>query len=66
MEKNNQAIVPVTLQNDQTNRRTVAKPLPQKLVAHLKNSQTELLVYEGIKPSTLRVLLTEMSIHEAR
>lgn len=46
--------------------RTVAKPLPQKLVAHLKNSQKELLVYEGIKSSTLRVLLAEMSIHEAR
>ncbi|HAJ70368.1 MAG TPA: hypothetical protein DCO62_03995 [Alkalibacterium sp.] len=66
MEKNKQAIVPVTLQNDHTHRRTVSKPLPQKLVAHLKNSQTELLVYEGIKPSMLRVLLSEMSTHEAR
>lgn len=66
MEKNKQAIVPVTLTNDHAHRRIVAKPLLQKLVAQLKNSQTELLIYEGIKPSTLRVLLTEMSTHEAR
>ena len=66
MEKNKKAIVPVILQDGQTHHRTVAKPLPQKLVAHLKNSQKELLVYEGIKSSTLRVLLAEMSIHEAR
>ncbi|QQP69543.1 hypothetical protein JHE06_07930 [Carnobacterium sp. CS13] len=44
----------------------IEKPLPQKLVAHLKSSQTELLIYEGIKPSTLKTLLTEMSIDEAR
>ena len=65
MEKNKQAIVPVILQNDQNNRRTVEKSLPQKLVAHLKSSQTELLIYEGIKQSTLKILLTEMSINEA-
>ncbi|OJF91161.1 hypothetical protein [Alkalibacterium sp. 20] len=66
MEKNKQTIVPVKLQDDQNNRRTVGKPLPQKLVAHLKNSQTELLIYEGIKPSTLKILLMEMAINEAR
>ena len=65
MEKNKQSIVPVILQNDQNNRRTVEKTLPQKLVAHLKSSQTELLIYEGIKQSTLKILLTEMSINEA-
>ena len=65
MEKNKQSIVPVILQNDQNNRRTVEKSLPQKLVAHLKSSQTELLIYEGIKQSTLKILLTEMSIKEA-
>ena len=65
MEKNKQSIVPVILQNDQHNRRTVEKSLPQKLVAHLKSSQTELLIYEGIKQSTLKILLTEMSINEA-
>ncbi|HIZ53274.1 MULTISPECIES: hypothetical protein [Lactobacillales] len=65
MEKNKQSIVPVILQNDQNNRRTVEKSLPQKLVAHLKSSQTELLIYEGIKQSTLKILLTEMSINEA-
>ena len=64
MEKNKQSIVPVILQNDQNNRRTVEKSLPQKLVAHLKSSQTELLIYEGIKQSTLKILLTEMSINE--
>ena len=65
MEKNKQSIEPVILQNDQNNRRTVEKSLPQKLVAHLKSSQTELLIYEGIKQSTLKILLTEMSINEA-
>jgi hypothetical protein len=65
LEKNKQSIVPVILQNDQNNRRTVEKSLPQKLVAHLKSSQTELLIYEGIKQSTLKILLTEMSINEA-
>ena len=65
MEKNKQSIVPVILQNDQNNRRTVEKSLPQKLVALLKSSQTELLIYEGIKQSTLKILLTEMSINEA-
>ena len=65
MGKNKQSIVPVILQNDQNNRRTVEKSLPQKLVAHLKSSQTELLIYEGIKQSTLKILLTEMSINEA-
>ena len=65
MEKNKQSIVPVILQNDQNNRRTVEMSLPQKLVAHLKSSQTELLIYEGIKQSTLKILLTEMSINEA-
>lgn len=65
MEKNKQSIVPVILQNDQNNCRTVEKSLPQKLVAHLKSSQTELLIYEGIKQSTLKILLTEMSINEA-
>ena len=65
MEKNKQSIVPVILQNDQNNRRTDEKSLPQKLVAHLKSSQTELLIYEGIKQSTLKILLTEMSINEA-
>ena len=65
MEKNKQSIVPVILQNDQNNRRTVEKSLPQKLVAHLKSSQTEKLIYEGIKQSTLKILLTEMSINEA-
>ena len=65
MEKNKQSIVPVILQNDQNNRRTVEKSLPQKLVAHLKSSKTELLIYEGIKQSTLKILLTEMSINEA-
>ena len=65
MEKNKQSIVPVILQNDQNNRRTVEKSLPQKLVAHLKSSQTELLIYEEIKQSTLKILLTEMSINEA-
>ena len=43
MEKNKQSIVPVKLQEKQRNRRMIEKPLPQKLVAHLKNSQIELL-----------------------
>ncbi len=66
MEKNKQTIVPVKLQENKKDRRTAANFLPQKVVAHLKNSQTELFIYEGIKPSMLRVLLTEMSINEAR
>ncbi|GAB2319875.1 hypothetical protein IRB23SM22_21360 [Alkalibacterium sp. s-m-22] len=66
MEKRKQSIVPVKLQGDQHHRRTVGNPLSHKVVAHLKNSQSELLIYEGIKPSTLRILLMEMSSHETR
>ncbi|WP_225743756.1 hypothetical protein [Marinilactibacillus sp. Marseille-P9653] len=66
MEKSKQSIVPVILQDNQTHRRTVENSSAQKVVAHLKNGQTELFIYEGIKPSTLRVLLSEMTINEAR
>jgi len=66
LEKNKQSIIPVTLHDDNTKRQRITKNQPQKIVAHLKNSQAELLVYEGIKPSTLRVLLTEMSLNETR
>ncbi|GEL67601.1 hypothetical protein [Marinilactibacillus psychrotolerans] len=64
MEKNKQAIVPIKLQENQKDLQTATNALPQKVVAHLKRSQTELFIYEGIKPSTLRILLTEMAIHE--
>lgn len=66
MEKDKQSIIPVTLHDDKTNRRHISKVHSQKMVAHLKNTQTELLIYEGIKPSTLRVLLAEMSFNETR
>ncbi|API88505.1 hypothetical protein B795N_23740 [Marinilactibacillus psychrotolerans] len=66
MEKNKQSIIPITLHDDKTDRRHISKFHSQKMVAHLKNSQTELLIYEGIKPSTLRVLLAEMSFNETR
>lgn len=66
LEKNEQSIIPVTLHDDQTDRQHISKVLSQKMVAHLKNSQTELLIYEGIKPSTLRVLLAEMPFNETR
>lgn len=66
MEKNKQSIIPVTLHDDNTKRQRITKDQSQKLVAHLKNSQAELLVYEGIKPSTLRVLLVELSLNETR
>lgn len=63
MGKYNQDIVPVKLQdNNQRDRRRVAQPSPQKLVARLKSNQSELLIYEGIDASTLKLLLTEMSI----
>lgn len=66
MEKNKQSIIPVTLHDDNTKCQRITKHQSQKLVAHLKNSQAELLVYEGIKPSTLRVLLAELSLNETR
>ncbi|GEK90983.1 hypothetical protein AKA01nite_06050 [Alkalibacterium kapii] len=66
MEKNKQSIIPVTLHDDKTDRRRISKVYSQKMVVHLKNSQTELLVYEGIESSTLRVLPAEMSFNETR
>lgn len=66
MEKNKHSIIPVTLHEDKTTRGHIEKPQPQKIVAHLRNNHTELLIYDGIKPSTLRVLLEEMSFNEAR
>ncbi|GEK90378.1 hypothetical protein APU01nite_24170 [Alkalibacterium putridalgicola] len=66
MEKNKQSIIPVTLHDDKTDHQHISKFQSQKMVAHLKNSQSELLIYEGIKPSTLRVLLAEMSFNETR
>lgn len=66
MEKTKQSIVPVTLQNDYTDRSIGVKQPAHKLVAQLKQNQAELLIYEGIKPSTLRVLLAEMSSNETR
>lgn len=66
MGKNKQAIVPVKLQNNQNDRRMDTKPTPQQLIARLKCSQTELFIYEEINESTLKILLTEMSINETR
>lgn len=67
LENKRQTIVPVTLQSDPIYRSAGEKKQPtQKLVAQLKRNQTELLIYEGIKPSTLRVLLAEMSSNETR
>ena len=60
MEKNKQSIVPVILQNDQNNRRTVEKSLPQKLVARLKSSQNEV---QKLTTSQLRWLLEGLSIN---
>ena len=60
-----QDIVPVQLQDE---KRTVhhqyRKQNPQKLVARLKNMDSELFIYEGIQEEMLRVLLTELSVHE--
>lgn len=64
LEKTKRSIVPVTLQNDHTDRSSGVKQPTQKLVAQLKQNKAELLIYEGIKPSTLRVLLAEMSSNE--
>ncbi|MGO1356819.1 hypothetical protein [Alkalibacterium gilvum] len=66
MEKNKQDIVPVTLQNNHKENRRGTQTLPNKLVARLKRNQTELLIYNGIDASTLKILLTEMSINETR
>jgi len=64
LEKSKQSIVPVKLQDNQTNLRSVGKP--QRLVARLKNKQAQLFIYMGIDASTLNILLTEMSFNEAR
>ena len=60
-----QDIVPVQLQDE---KRTVhpqyGKQNPQKLVARLKGVDSELFIYEGIQEEMLRVLLTELSVHE--
>lgn len=58
--KNRQDIVPVTLRDDQNYRRPVTKQSPQKLVARLKTSHSELFIYEEINDGTLKTLLTEM------
>ncbi|HIZ71049.1 MAG TPA: hypothetical protein H9808_04720 [Candidatus Atopostipes pullistercoris] len=60
-----QDIVPVQLQDE---KRTVhpqyRKQNPPKLVARLKSVDSELFIYEGIQEEMLRVLLTELSVHE--
>ena len=60
-----QDIVPVKLRDDrQSISSPQRKPNPQKLVARLKSIDTELFVYEGIRESLLKVLLTEFGSHE--
>ncbi len=60
-----QDIVPVKLRDDrQSISSPQRKPNPQKLVARLKSIDTELFVYEGIRESLLKVLLTELGSHE--
>ncbi|MEY8292045.1 hypothetical protein AAK882_05270 [Carnobacteriaceae bacterium 52-44] len=62
-----QDIVPVKLRDDrQSINSPQRKPSPQKLVARLKSIDTELFVYEGIRESLLKVLLTELNSHETR
>ncbi len=60
-----QDIVPVQLKDDQkkyqqqsTNRFT------QKVVARLKCADSELLIYDSIRDSTLKILLTELYTNE--
>ncbi|GAA0351851.1 hypothetical protein GCM10008932_01090 [Alkalibacterium iburiense] len=66
MGKNRQDIVPVTLRDNQNDRRTVTKQSPQKLVARVKTSHSELFIYEEINDGTLKTLLTEMASYETR
>jgi len=61
LEKNKQSIIPVTLHDNKTDRQHISRFHSQKMVANLINSQIELLIYEGIKRSILRVFLSEMS-----
>ncbi|WP_171034328.1 hypothetical protein [Marinilactibacillus psychrotolerans] len=56
----------MTLRNDQNDRLPVTKQTPQKLVARLKTSHSELFIYEEVNEGTLKTLLTELISHETR
>jgi len=60
-----QEIVPVRLQDEkQSVNPQQRKQNPQKLIARLKLSDSELFIYEGIREPLLQVLLAELCIHE--
>lgn len=60
-----QEIVPVRLQDEKqpVNPQT-RKPSPQKLIARIKFSNSELFIYDGIREQLLQVLLAELGHHE--
>ena len=60
-----QDIVPVQLQDEKRSVHSrYTKQHPQKLVARLKDGNSELFIYEGIQEEMLRVLLSELAVHE--
>jgi hypothetical protein len=64
----NQEIVPVRLWDDKKksyNQTQQHVRNQQKLIARIKNMNSELFIYEGIRDEVLRILLTELYKNEA-
>lgn len=67
--KNKTEIVPILLANgESSNEIPLSEPQApsETLIAHLKFSHSEIFLYQGIKMSTIRLLLSEMNHHENR